>query len=127
MARFSTSLLRSTLFLLTVAFLTFLTISDTLIHSTLAAPISIPGHVYRRRALLSTHLALPGPHRRFDSEAKAEVNNADAPNISVRHDVEEVEKRGLPPGSGGRPGSGSNYDKGKPFGRREEGDEEAVV
>ncbi|KAF9125706.1 hypothetical protein BGW39_007209 [Mortierella sp. 14UC] len=95
----------------------------------MAAPTPIPGHVYRRRGLLSTTLALPPPHRRFDPEAEAIAQGGavvDAPNVSVRHDAEDVEKRGLPSGSGGRPGSGSSYDKGKPYGRREDGEGEMV-
>ncbi|KAG0269197.1 hypothetical protein BGZ95_002154 [Linnemannia exigua] len=101
-------------------FLLSLALALLLTHPTMAAPTPD----LHRRGLLSSTLSLPAPHRRFIPETTAN-EAAVVPNVSVRHDVEEVEKRGLPPGGSGRPGSGSNYDKGKPYGRRD--DEESEV
>ncbi|KAG0378186.1 hypothetical protein BGX24_004528 [Mortierella sp. AD032] len=92
----------------------------------MAAPTpDLSKHTFQRRGLLSNTLSLPAPHRRFSPET-TENEAAVVPNVSVRHDIEEVEKRALPPGSSGRPGSGSNYDKGKPYGRREDDESEGV-
>ncbi|KAF9085218.1 hypothetical protein BGX29_009723 [Mortierella sp. GBA35] len=81
-----------------------------ILRSATAAPALAPAH----RTMWNPTLLLPSLPRRLVAEPEAEAEQVVDPIVSVR---EDVEKRGLPKS---RPGSGSNYNTGQPYGRRNE-------